>query len=327
MTVPGSGDHRSAGGSQPETSGAMERNSLLLRRRRFSQGLRAVLFGVVSNLGLIVLKAVVGVLGHSEALVADAVHSAADLVNSLLAFASLLVSRRPADITHPYGHGRAEALSANVAAMIIGSAGALVIWGSVTSLVHRHSTRPDWATLWVGLVAMALKLVLAVYTARIARRINSKAVNADARDHLADVLSSGVVVVGILAARLGAPLLDPLAGLIVGGFIIYTAAQIFLGAAHELMDTSLAPEVRAEVIAQAGAVQGIRISGVAGRTIGDMTLVEIHADVDPAISVAEAGRIVDEVKSRLIGCIADVSHVVVELNSGVFEPETLRVER
>jgi cation diffusion facilitator family transporter len=305
----------------------MERNSLLLRRRRFSQGLRAVLFGVVSNLGLIVLKAVVGVLGHSEALVADAVHSAADLVNSLLAFASLLVSRRPADITHPYGHGRAEALSANVAAMIIGSAGALVIWGSVTSLVHRHSTRPDWATLWVGLVAMALKLVLAVYTARIARRINSKAVNADARDHQADVLSSGVVVVGILAARLGAPLLDPLAGLIVGGFIIYTAAQIFLGAAHELMDTSLAPEVRAEVIAQAGAVQGIRISGVAGRTIGDMTLVEIHADVDPAISVAEAGRIVDEVKSRLIGCIADVSHVVVELNSGVFEPETLRVER
>jgi len=305
----------------------MERNSLLLRRRRFSQGLRAVLFGVVSNLGLIVLKAVVGVLGHSEALVADAVHSAADLVNSLLAFASLLVSRRPADITHPYGHGRAEALSANVAAMIIGSAGALVIWGSVTSLVHRRSTRPDWATLWVGLVAMALKLVLAVYTARIARRINSKAVNADARDHLADVLSSGVVVVGILAARLGAPLLDPLAGLIVGGFIIYTAAQIFLGAAHELMDTSLAPEVRAEVIAQAGAVQGIRISGVAGRTIGDMTLVEIHADVDPTISVAEAGRIVDEVKSRLIGCIADVSHVVVELNSGVFEPETLRVER
>jgi len=305
----------------------MERNSLLLRRRRFSQGLRAVLFGVVSNLGLIVLKAVVGVLGHSEALVADAVHSAADLVNSLLAFASLLVSRRPADITHPYGHGRAEALSANVAAMIIGSAGALVIWGSVTSLVHRHSTRPDWATLWVGLVAMALKLVLAVYTARIARRINSKAVNADARDHLADVLSSGVVVVGILAARLGAPLLDPLAGLVVGGFIIYTAAQIFLGAAHELMDTSLAPAVRAEVIAQAGAVQGIRISGVAGRTIGDMTLVEIHADVDPTISVAEAGRIVDEVKSRLIGCIADVSHVVVELNSGVFEPETLRVER
>ena len=327
MTVPGSGDHRSAGGSQPETSGAMERNSLLLRRRRFSQGLRAVLFGVVSNLGLIVLKAVVGVLGHSEALVADAVHSAADLVNSLLAFASLLVSRRPADITHPYGHGRAEALSANVAAMIIGSAGALVIWGSVTSLVHRRSTRPDWATLWVGLVAMGLKLVLAVYTARIARKINSKAVNADARDHQADVLSSGVVVVGILAARLGAPLLDPLAGLIVGGFIIYTAAQIFLGAAHELMDTSLAPEVRAEVIAQAGAVQGIRISGVAGRTIGDMTLVEIHADVDPAISVAEAGRIVDEVKSRLIGCIADVSHVVVELNSGVFEPETLRVER
>lgn len=320
------GDPASTDSRSQAVARALERTSLKTREGRYARGMRAVLLGVVTNLLLIVLKGVVGVLGHSQALVADAVHSAADLVNSLLAFASLLVSRRPADVTHPYGHGRAEALSANVAAMIIGSAGVLVIWEAISSLVHGRSERPDWATLGVGLVAMVLKLGLAVYAARVARAIRSKAVNADARDHMADVLSSGVVVAGILAARLGAPLLDPLAGLVVGGFIIYTAAEVFLGAAHELMETSLAPEVRAEVLAEAGSVAGLRISGVAGRTIGDMTLVEIHADVDPALSVAEAGRIIDEVKAKLIGCVADVSHVVVELNSSAFEPETLRVE-
>jgi cation diffusion facilitator family transporter len=297
------------------------------RERRFQRGIRAVLLGAAVNLGLIALKAAVGVLGHSHALVADAVHSGADLVNSLVALASLLIARRPADVSHPYGHGRAEALAATSAAMLIGFAGLAVAWEAIGALIHGHGEAPDLATLWVALGAMVLKLGLVMYAARVARAIRSKAVHANARDHLADVFASTVVVIGIIAANLGRPLLDPLAGLVVGGFIIYTAVEIFLGAAHELMETSLSPELRASVIAEAGAVPGIRLSGVAGRVLGDVTLVEIHGDVDPQMTVAEAGRIVDEVKSRLVGRVAEVNHVVVELNSGAFEPEPLRVEQ
>lgn len=308
-----------------ESGAALEQRARRTRERRIQRGLRAVLLGIATNALLILLKGTVGVLGHSQGLVADAVHSAADLVNSLLAFASLLISRKPADIAHPYGHGRAEALSANVAAMIIGSAGGLVIWQAIHTLIRGRSATPDWSTLWVGAVALVSKLALAIYAGRVARAIKSKAVNADARDHLTDVLSAAVVIAGIVAARLGTPLLDPLAGLVVGGFIIYTAIEVFLGAAHELMETNLSPEVRAEVIAEASAVTGFRISGVAGRTLGDMTLVEIHADVDPSLTVAEAGRIIDEVKARVVGCVADVTNVVVELNSAAFEPEALRV--
>lgn len=296
------------------------------RQQRHARGIRALLFGVGANAALIVLKATVGLLGHSSGLLADAVHSGADLVNSLLALVSLLVSRRPADITHPFGHGRAEALAANFAGMIIGGAGLLVGWESVTTMIQRGHERPDILTLWVALAAILVKLALTIYAARVARAIRSKAVHADARDHMADVLSGTVVVIGIGAARLGWIWLDPLAGLIVSGFILYTAAEVLVGAVNELMDTSLSPAVRAAVIAEVGQVAGIRMSGVAGRTIGDMTLVEIHGDVDPTLSVAEAGQIIDTVKARLIGRVADVNHVVIELNSCAFEPEALRVD-
>jgi len=304
----------------------VEGAALQVRAQRHARGIRALLFGVGANAALIVLKATVGLLGHSSGLLADAVHSGADLVNSLLALASLLVSRRPADITHPFGHGRAEALAANFAGMVIGGAGLLVAWESVTTMAQPGHERPGVLTLWVALAAILVKLALTIYASRVARAIRSKAVHADARDHMADVLSGIVVVVGIVAARLGWGWLDPLAGLIVSGFILYTAAEVLIGAVNELMDTSLAPDVRAAVIAEVGQVAGIQMSGVAGRTIGDMTLVEIHGDVDPTLSVAEAGRIIDAVKGRLIGRVADVNHVVIELNSCAFEPEALRVD-
>lgn len=298
------------------------------RRQRFRSGLRAVAFGLFSNLGLIALKGVVGVLGHSDALVADAVHSGADLVNSLFAFMSLLISRRPPDPTHPYGHGRAEALSATFASFIIGAAGLLVAWDSIGVLRSGQHEAPSWLTLWAALAALAVKLGLSVYAGRVARRIRSKAVLADARDHLNDVVASAFVVAGILIARLGYPLFDPLASFLVAGFILYTAVEIFRDAARELMDTSLAAPLAERILCEVVQVPGVRcITGIAGRTLADITLVEIHLDVDPQMTVGEAGLLIDAIKSRVISAEPEVNHVVVEMNSSMYEPEALTVTR
>ena len=298
------------------------------RRERYRSGLRAVAFGLLSNLGLIALKGTIGVLGHSEALVADAVHSGADLINSLFAFVSLLISRRPPDPTHPYGHGRAEALSATFASFIIGAAGLLVAWDAIGSLIGGHREPPDWLTLWAALAALALKLGLSAYAGRVGRRIRSKAVLADARDHLNDVVASAFVVAGILIARLGYPIFDPVAGLLVAGFILYTAVEIFRDAARELMDTSLSAPLAERILCEVEQVAGVRcISGIAGRTLADITLVEIHLDVDPAMTVGEAGRLIDEIKRRVTAAEPEVNHVVVEMNSGMSEPEALAVTR
>ena len=130
------------------------------RRERFASGLRAVAFGVVSNAALIVLKGVAGILGHSQGLIADAAHSGADLVNSLAALVSLLISRRPGDRRHPYGHGRAEAQAANFAAFVVGAAGVLVGWEALRTLRARTAATPDLLTLWVAITVVKLARAL-----------------------------------------------------------------------------------------------------------------------------------------------------------------------
>lgn len=220
----------------------------LRRMNRFWTGLRAVGLGLVSNLGLIVLKATVGIVGNSQGLVADAIHSAADLVNSISAVISLAVSRRPADISHPYGHGRAEALGATFASFVIGAAGLLTGWEAILELRSGRHDGPSLLTLWVALFALVIKLLLAFYSNMIAKRVQSKAVSADARDHLADAMASAFVIAGILGARLGYPALDSLGALIVAGFILYTAYEVFFDAAVELMDTSLPEEERQKLV-------------------------------------------------------------------------------
>lgn len=296
------------------------------RRVRFASGLRAVAFGILSNAALILLKGTVGVLGHSQGLVADAVHSGADLINSLSAFVSLLISRRPGDWNHPYGHGRAEALAATFASFIVGSAGLLVAWDSLQKLRAGHAGSPAWLTFWVALAALLLKLGLAVYAGRVARRIHSQAVSADARDHLTDVVATVFVLAGILAARGGYPLFDVLAGFVVAGFILYTAFEIFRAAARDLMDTSIDAALGAQVVAAVRAVPGVlTVTGIAGRTLADVTLIEVHIEVKPTMPAGEVGRVVDAIKQRLVGRLPGVTHVVVEVNSTMLEPAALAV--
>lgn len=298
------------------------------RRERFASGLRAVAFGLGSNALLIVIKATAGVLGHSEGLVADAIHSGADLVNSLFAFVSLLISRRPPDPTHPYGHGRAEALSATFASFVIGTAGLLVAWDALTTLRSGRHEAPQWLAFWVALIALVIKLGLAIYAGGVARRIRSKAVLADARDHLTDAVASVFVVAGILIARLGLPLFDTLAGFCVAGFIVYTALEIFFEAARELMETSLPAPVREQIRDIVEQVPGVlSVSGIAGRSLADITLVEIHVEVDPAKTVAEGGRVVDAIKRAVTDQSPGINHVVVEMNSSLHEPPALKVAR
>ena len=298
-------------------------------RREFdsaSQGMRAAIAGIISNLALVVLKGVVGVLGHSEALVADAIHSGSDLLNSCIALGSVMYAHRPADWNHPYGHERAEAFASTIAAVLIGLAGVIVGRDSIISLMHPEPHAPAIITLVAAAVALLVKLGLSRYVGDIAQRTKSKAMLTESRDHLIDVIVSGVVIIGIACARLGIIWFDGVAGLCVAGFILATAVSILLSAASELMDTSLAPGQRREIMRIAESVTGVRnVHAIAGRTIGRSILVEMHVDVEPSLTVDEGARIVDTIKERVLSDVADVRTVVVELNTDQFEPEALHL--
>src|SRR5579862_1424454 len=198
----------------------------------------AISFAV--NLVLVIVKALAGIASGSAALLADAGHSGADLANNTLVLASLFYARRPADETHPYGHDRAEALAAGASAFLLGLAGLYFGWDSIQKLII-GSPIPTTLALWVAVGALVAKLVISRVEMTIAREVGSQAIQADARDNLSDVLSSGAVIIGVLGARLGFPRLDGAAGVVIALLILVNAVQIGATAAHELLDHNLDP--------------------------------------------------------------------------------------
>ncbi|HKD76440.1 MAG TPA: cation diffusion facilitator family transporter [Ktedonobacterales bacterium] len=294
--------------------------------RRAREGMRAAIIGIISNSVLIALKGSIGVIGGSQALVADAIHSGSDLLNSCIALGSVLYARRPPDWDHPYGHERVEAFASTIAAVLIGVAGIVVAYDSITTLIYGETRPPAALALVAAGIALLIKLGLNRYVGAIARRTKSKAMATEARDHFIDVIVSAVVIAGIGLARLGATWFDGVAGLCVAGFILITATSLIYNAAQELMDTSLTPEQRQVILCIAEGVDGVRhVQAIAGRTIGHTILVEMHVDVDPAITVAEGARIVDTIKEQVLSHIDEVRTVVVELNTNQFEPEALHL--
>ena len=293
---------------------------------RATQGMRAAIIGIIANLGLIALKGIIGLVGHSQALIADAVHSGSDLLNSSITLGSFVFSRRPPDWNHPYGHERAEAFASTIAAVLIGVAGVGVGYESILTLLHPPHAPPALFTLVAAGIAIVVKFALSGYVGNLARRIKSKSLLAEARDHILDVVASALVIAGIGLAQLGWVAFDAIAGLGVTCFIFVTAFSILWDAAAELMDTSLSQAQRREIMTVAEGVPGVRhVQGIAGRTIGYTILVELHVDVDPTLSVAEGARIVDTLKEHVLRQVADVRTVVVEINTDQFEPDALRL--
>jgi cation diffusion facilitator family transporter len=291
----------------------------LPRRRTSAERFRAAVWGptlgLAVNLALVIVKAVAGVMSGSVALLADAGHSGADLLNNMLVLGALFYARRPADESHPYGHDRAEVLVAASSAHLLTAAGVFLGWESLQKLIS-PSGGPSLLALWVALGTVVVKLFVMRLEMRIARDVISQAVQADARDSMADVFSSLAVVFGVLGAHLGQPRLDGLAGMVIAGIIIYTAISIALNAGNELMERNLDSEIADRVRSVAVQVPGVRaVTAVTGRAHGSDVLVEIGITVDPALSVELAAAIAEGVRQALSLHIPEVGSTLVELNA------------
>ena len=204
---------------------------------RYRRAGTAAKVGIFSNLGLAVVKAVVGVAAGSIALVADAIHSLADLLTSAVVLVGLRIAERPADENHPYGHTRAETIAAAFIAGPLTISGFVMAWSAVTNLSTPRPA-PEAAALWTALAAVVLKEILYRYKIRVGRRSGSRSVMADAWHHRSDALSSAAVLLGLALTRLDASLwwADPAAALLVCGFVIWVGVGALRGAVGDLMD-------------------------------------------------------------------------------------------
>ncbi|PSR24192.1 MAG: cation transporter [Sulfobacillus acidophilus] len=260
---------------------------------------QAATHNLLFNLLLTVVKLVAGVMGRSEALIADGVHSGADVLSSIAVVIGLAGAGRPPDAGHHYGHAKAEAISQNVVAVLLLLAG-MEVANTAISGIARASSKPSWLALAVALAAMLPKAFMAISQRRLARRTGSHAVLAASVDNRVDAASSLIAASGILASRMGFVSGDSIAALVVALLVMWGGVEVFRTAANDLMDPAADNATEASIHSVAAAVQGVRsVSSLRTRVNGAGVLVDLEVEVDRDLSLVAAHDIAHAVEDAV----------------------------
>lgn len=285
------------------------------------------------NAVLMVLKIFFGIVGHSDALVADGVHSVSDFATDLIVLVFVGIAYKGADRSHPYGHGKFETFaSLLIAIVLLGVAAGIGIAGIKTiSSVLRGETlpRPDIFTLIVAIVAIGSKEFLYRYTIRAGKSIGSSSLIANAWHHRSDAISSVATFIGVSAGYfLGEHwrILDPVASIVIAVFIAISAVQIALPSVNELLERSLPPDQVKRVGEVISSVAGVKdYHRLRSRRNGHSMIIDCHIKVDPDINVAEGHHIATNVENRLREEFGEdiITNIHVEPYFPSRDPETL----
>ncbi|MFL9880990.1 cation diffusion facilitator family transporter [Herbaspirillum rhizosphaerae] len=279
----------------------IEKNGSTAADQRYEAGRKSTLVSILVNLVLTTLQIIVGIFSGSQALVADGVHSLSDLVADFVVLFAAWQSRSPADDDHQYGHQRFE----TAASLALGGTLLAVGIGMLVSAFFKLQTlnvqTVHLTALWVALATLISKEILFRYMLRIAERVRSSMLVANAWHARSDAVSSLVVALGIAGNLLGFPLLDPIAALIVGLMIVRTGAVFFWRALNDLMDKAVSEEesqaIRETLLATPG-VFGVH--DLRTRKMGDMTIVDVHLELDGNQTVTEGHAIATLARQRVM---------------------------
>ena len=282
----------------------------------YRQASAASWLGLFVNVFLAVVKLVAGVLGHSIAMIADAVNSLGDALSSIGVLYALRVAKRPPDLNHPYGHSRAETVAALTIAVLIATSALGIGIEALRSLTSNHPIPPAWV-LWVAFGNIVVKEAIYQYKRKIAVQTDSQSLLAAAWDHRSDALSSTAVLLGLTVVRLTEGRLiwaDEVAALLVVFIIIYTSGKLYRTNASQLMDEQCSERVLNEMVRLAMAVPGVvQVEQVRARRSGLEIHADLHIEVDPDISVEAGHEIGHAVQRQLLREMVAVSHVLVHV--------------
>jgi cation diffusion facilitator family transporter len=273
--------------------------------------------GMVGNLLLTIGKITIGVVAHSNALVADGFHSLADVASDIGVIVVLKASRRPADDNHPYGHHAFETLGALGVAVLICVTGFFIGKDALVDLWTHRFQSPGAAAVVMLLVSVVTKELMARYTLRAARRHKSPVLESNGFMHRSDAVSSLAAAGAVIGARFGVPAFDSIGALVIALFIVRTGWRVGTSHALALVDTMPAPELVAAMERTVAAVPGAQESrDLRVRQRGSTFVVDLRLAVDPAVTVARAHAIAHDVEASLQESFPDVTRVFVHIEPG-----------
>lgn len=258
---------------------------------------RATVLNIAGNTALFALKMVAGALSGSIALISDAINSLNDIAAAVATFICVKISNKQADEGHPFGHSRAEPIAGLIIAVLAGILGFEVIRASVERLLSRTAPEITVFSLAVPVVTMGAKGAMSWHFKRVGRMFNSPALNATAIDSMMDVVIAVAALAGIAGAYIGYDYFDPLAGLVISLWIIYTGYKIGLENIAYLIGEAPPPKLMEEIKAAALSVKDVKaINTVRAHFVGNFIHVEIHVEVDKDLSTLDSHAIGEEVE-------------------------------
>ncbi|MBQ5414728.1 MAG: cation transporter, partial [Firmicutes bacterium] len=275
---------------------------------------------IIGNSALSLIKLLAGIIAHSGAMISDAVHSASDVFSTIIVMIGVKISARDADEDHPYGHERFECVAAILLSAVLAVTGLMIGRSAVLSIIERETsdiTVPGLPALIAAAVSIICKEAMYWYTRHYALLLDSGALMASAWHHRSDALSSIGALVGIAGARMGYPVLEPIASLVICIFILKAAIDIFRDAMRRMVDRSsdsaTEESIRRCVLSQDN-VLGIDL--LQTREFGSRIYVDLEITADADLTLRESHKIAESVHDTIEKNFPKVKHVMIHVNPG-----------
>ena len=280
--------------------------------------MRVSRYSIAANVILSVIKLAAGIFARSGAMVSDAIHSASDVVSTVIVMIGVKASEKASDREHPYGHERMECVAAIILSAILMGTGLLVGWGGVREIALAHTAAlpvPGTAALFAAVLSIAVKEGMFWYTRHYARKLDSEALMADAWHHRSDALSSIGAFAGIAGARLGFPVLDPLSSVVICVFIAKAAIDIFRDAVDKMVDHSCDEATERAIRGCVMGHDGVEaIDLLRTREFGNRIYIELEISVDGRMPLTDAHAIAEQVHNDVEAAFPQVKHIMIHVN-------------
>jgi len=273
---------------------------------------------IIGNIILSLLKLLAGIIASSGAMISDAVHSASDVFSSIVVIIGVRLSAKKSDKEHPYGHERMECVAAIILAVVLLVTGLFIGEGTIKTLAAGDMGKlkpPGVLALIAAAVSIAVKEAMFWYTRYYAKLLDSGAVMADAWHHRSDALSSVGALIGIAGARMGVPVLEPIASLVICLFILKAAYDIFKDAVDKMVDHSCGDETEEALRKCALSQEGVKgVDLLQTRIFGNKIYVDIEIKMDGSKTLSEGHETAEKVHSEIERNFPKVKHIMVHVN-------------
>lgn len=274
--------------------------------------------GIIGNVLLVAFKLYAGIAGHSGAMISDAVHSLSDVLATFIAFVGVRLAQRTADREHPYGHDRFECVASVVLGAVLLATGFGIGWGGVQNIIsgsYAQSAAPGVIALAAAIVSIVVKEAMFQYTRHYAKKLNSSAFMADAWHHRSDALSSVGSLIGIGGARLGVPVLEPIACVAICLCILKVGFDILKDAIDKMLDTSCSDSYEKELGEFILSLDGVLTLDVLHtRKFGSRVYIDAEIGVDGNLSLFEAHKIAERVHDAVEQSHPEIKHIMIHEN-------------